>query len=159
MLGQNDETIYLNISEGKIVQRKEGKTLRFDYVEGQLERIYRKDREFRGEKVPYIYIDLRDSETGTLYSLGVNAEGGVWRGIILSLGSCPEFISPIKICPYVKGAYTRAVVYSGGVKMSWVEGLPPVAEVQVGSKTIKDVSQRENFIAQIVERINNALGA
>lgn len=159
MLGQSEERIFLNISEGKIVQRKEGKNLRFDYVEGTLERIYQKDREFRGEKVPYMYLDLRDPETGTLYSLGLNAEGGVWRGIILSLGSCKEFISPIKICPYTKGAYTRAVVYSGGEKLEWVEGLPPVLEMQMGTKKIKDVSQREAFMAQIVERINAALGA
>ena len=65
MLGQREKKTYLNIADGKVVRRTEGgKVERYDYVEGLLERIYTKEREFRGEKVPYWYLDLRDSKTG-----------------------------------------------------------------------------------------------
>ena len=79
MLGQRERKSFLNISGGKIVQRTEsGKTLYFDFVEGDLERIYQRDREFRGEKVPYWYLDIRDPKSGEIYSLGISASSGVW---------------------------------------------------------------------------------
>ena len=49
MLGQTDKKIYLNITEGKVVRRTERGVLKYDYVEGELERIYPREREFRGE--------------------------------------------------------------------------------------------------------------
>ena len=50
MLGQREKKTYLNIADGKVVRRTEGgKVERYDYVEGLLERIYQRDREFRGE--------------------------------------------------------------------------------------------------------------
>ena len=160
MLGQRERKSFLNISGGKIVQRTEtGKTLYFDFVEGDMERIYQRYREFRGEKVPYWYLDLRDTQTGELYSLGLGASSGVWRSIIFSLGSCRNFLLPIRICPYHKGDYDRVSVYSGEERLDWVEGLPPVEEIQVGGRRIKSVEKREEFISQIVQRVNTALGA
>ena len=160
MLGQRERKTYLNIAEGKVVRRTEkGQTERYDYVEGTLERIYQRDREFRGEKVPYWYLDLRDTQTGELYSLGLGASSGVWRSIIFSLGSCRNFLLPIRICPYHKGDYDRVSVYSGEERLDWVEGLPPVEEIQVGGRRIKSVEKREDFISQIVQRVNTALGA
>lgn len=158
MLGQREKKSYLNISGGRIVQRTEGgKTLYFDFVEGDLERIYKRDREFRGEKVPYWYLDLRDPKTGEVYSLGINASSGVWRSLIFALGSCTEFLSPIRISPYHKGDYDRVSVYSGGERLDWVEGIPPVEEINLGGRKIKSVERREEFISGIVDRINQAL--
>ena len=113
MLGQKDKRIYLNIAEGKIVKRTDQRVEVYDYLEGDLERIYPKEREFRGEKVPYWYLDMRDSQSGDLYSLGIRATSGVWRSLILSLGSVETFLLPIKINPYRKGDYDRVSVYSG----------------------------------------------
>ena len=159
MLGQRERKSYLNISGGKIVQRTEdGKTLYFDFVEGELEKIYQRDREFRGEKVPYWYLDIRDPKSGELYSLGINASSGVWRSLILSLGSCNNFLLPIRISPYHKGEYDRVSVYSGGERLDWVSDLPPVEEIEVGGQRIKSVQKREEFISRIVERINTSLG-
>lgn len=158
MLGQREKKSYLNISGGKIVQRTEsGKTQTYDYVEGDLEKIYQRDREFRGEKVPYWYLDIRDPKSGELYSLGINASSGVWRSLILSLGSCTNFLLPIRISPYHKGDYDRVSVYSGGEKLDWVSDLPPVEEIEVGGMKIKSVEKREAFFRELVEKINLSL--
>ena len=160
MLGQREKKIYLNVSEGKVIRRTEGgKVERYDYVEGLLERIYQRDREFRGEKVPYWYVDLRDSKTGDLYSLGFGASSGVWRSLILSLGSCTNFLLPLRISPYRKGDFDRVSVYSGEDKLEWVSDLPPVEEIEVGGRRIKSVEKREEFISGIVDRINRTIGA
>ena len=159
MLGQREKKTYLNISGGKIVRRTDrGKVETFDFVEGELERIYQRDREFRGEKVPYWYLDLRDPQTGETYSLGITASSGVWRSIILSLGSCSNFLLPIRISPYKRGNYDRVSVYSGGERLDWVSDLPPVEEVEVEGQKIKSVQKREVFISELVQKINNSLG-
>lgn len=158
MLGQTERRTYLNISGGKIVRRiGSGGMETFDYVEGDLERIYTKDREFRGERVPYWYLDLKDTQTGELYSLGINASSGVWRSLILSLGSCTNFLLPIRISPYHKGDYDRVSVYSGGEKLDWVSDLPPVEEIEVGGMKIKSVEKREAFFRELVDKINLSL--
>ncbi len=159
MLGRIQRRHYLNISGGKIVQRTEsGRTLSFDFVEGILEGISQKDREFRGEKVPYWYIDLRDPQTGELYSLGVGASSGVWRSLILSLGSCKDFLLPIRISPYKRGEYDRVSVHQGGERLDWISDLPPVEVVEVSpGKRVKSVEKREVFISGIVQRINRTL--
>lgn len=159
MLGNTEKKIFLNISGGKVVRRTDrGEVQSFDYVEGDLERIYQRDREFRGERVPYWYLDLKDPQSGEIYALGINATSGVWRSLILSLGSCTNFLLPIRISPYKKGDFDRVSVYSGGERLDWVSDLPPVEEVVVGGRRIKSVEKREEFISGIVKRINHTLG-
>ena len=159
MLGQEAKRIYLNIAEGKVVKRTDRGTEKFDFVSGDLERIYSKEREFRGEKVPYWYLDLRDSKTGDLYTLGINASSGVWRGIIFCLGS-EDFnpLLPLKLSPYVSGEYSRVSVYSGDKRLEWVSGIPPVEEVSVEGRKIRSVAKREEFISGLVNTINARLG-
>ena len=53
MLGQTQSRIFLNIAEGKIVKRVDQRVEVYDYLEGDLERIYPKERVFIGETVPY----------------------------------------------------------------------------------------------------------
>lgn len=159
MLGQRERVRYLHIAGGKIVCRTEtGQNFIFDYVEGVLEDIYLKEREFRGERIPYWHLNLRDSETGELYILGVSAVSGVWRALILSLGSCSNFLAPLRIVPWMRGNYNRVTVYSEGEKLPWIDGLPEVEEVTVGARTIKDTSKREIFYSDIVDRIQTYLG-
>ena len=157
MLGQKEKRIYLNIARGKVIRRTDRGEQSFDYVEGDLERIYTRDRIFRGERVPYWYLDLRDPKSGELYTLGINASSGVWRSIIMSLGSCRNFLLPIRISPYHKGDFDRVSVYSGGERLDWVEGLPPVEEINLGGKVIKSVEKREEFFSQLVNKINGAI--
>ena len=157
MLGQKEKRIYLNIARGKVIRRTDRGEQSFDYVEGDLERIYTRDRVFRGERVPYWYLDLRDPKSGELYSLVINASSGVWRSIIMSLGSCTNFLLPIRISPYHKGDFDRVSVYSGGERLDWVEGLPPVEEINLGGKVIKSVEKREEFFSQLVNKINGAI--
>lgn len=157
MLGQKEKRIYLNIAKGKVIRRTDRGEQSFDYVEGDLERIYTRDRVFRGERVPYWYLDLRDPKSGELYTLGINASSGVWRSIIMSLGSCTNFLLPIRISPYHKGEFDRVSVYSGGERLDWVEGLPPVEEINLGGKVIKSVEKREEFFSQLVNKINGAI--
>ena len=157
MLGQKEKRIYLNIARGKVIRRTDRGEQSFDYVEGDLERIYTRDRVFRGERVPYWYLDLRDPKSGELYTLGINASSGVWRSIIMSLGSCTNFLLPIRISPYHKGEFDRVSVYSGGERLDWVEGLPPVEEINLGGKVIKSVEKREEFFSQLVNKINGAI--
>lgn len=156
MLGKEQKRIYLNISEGKIQRRTDGGVQSFDFVEGNLEKIYSKDRAFRGEKVPYWYLDIRDPKTKDLYSLGISAKSGVWRSIILSLGS-EEFnpLLPVKINPYKKGEYDRVSVYSGDQRLDWVSDLPPVEEIEVQGQKIKSVAKRERYILSLVEKTNS----
>lgn len=159
MLGQRERKTFLNISGGKIVKRTDGgRVQEFDFVEGDLERIYQRDREFRGERVPYWYLDIRDPKSGEIYSLGISASSGVWRSLILSLGSCKNFLLPIRISPYKKGEFDRVSVYSGEERLEWVSDLPPVEEIEVGGQRIKSVQKREEFISGIVRRINYSLG-
>lgn len=158
MLGNTQKKNYLNISKGKIVRKTDsGLVQSFDYVEGILERIYRDDMKFQGENVPRWYIDMRDPETGEIHTLGVNASSGVWRCIILSLGSCTDFSKPIRFTAYQKGIYSRVIVHSGENRLEWVPGLPPVEEIQVEGQRVKSVKKREDFILGVVDSVNNAL--
>ncbi len=75
----------------------------------------------------------------------------------MSLGSCTNFLLPIRISPYHKGEFDRVSVYSGGERLDWVEGLPPVEEINLGGKVIKSVEKREEFFSQLVNKINGAI--
>ena len=155
MLGnKTEQKIYLNITEGKVVRRTDRGVLKYDYVQGNLERIYPREREFRGEKVPYWYIDLKDSKTGDIYSLGLRSSSGVWRSIILSLGSADHFLLPVRIAPYRKGEYDKVLVYLGEDRLDWISELPPVEEVEVQGQIIKSTAKRDEFIVSLVERVN-----
>ena len=158
MLGQKDKRIYLNSAEGKIVKRTDQRVEVYDYLEGDLERIYPKEREFRGEKVPYWYLDMRDSQSGDLYSLGIRASSGVWRSLILSLGSVETFLLPIKINPYRKGDYDRVSVYSGEKRLDWVSDLPPIEEIEVQGQRVKSTAKRDQYISSLVDQVNSRLG-
>lgn len=158
MLGHTERKVFLNISEGKIVKQTDRGLERYDFVEGRLERIYQRDREFRGEKVPYYYLELRDPKTKDLYSLGLRSASGVWRSLILCLGS-DDFnpVLPLRISPYRKGNYDRVTVYSGETRLDWVSDLPPVEEIDVSGEKVRSVAKRDSFIADIVDKVNSRL--
>lgn len=157
MLGQNDKRIFLNITEGKIIKRNNQKVELYDYLEGDLERIFLKDRVFRGETVPYWYVDIRDNETGLLYSLGLGATSGVWRALILSLASIKEYTHPVRIVPYRKGDYDKVMVLYDGERMDWISELPPVEFIEVQGQRIKSTAKRDEYITRLVDEVNQRL--
>lgn len=151
---------YLSINGGKvIIDKGNGKKDSFSFVEGVLEGIYTKDRTFNGENVRRWYLDLKDGKD--IYSICFPYSSGVFKSIILSLASDEKLnrSTPIRIEPYEKSGYSKAVVYSDGVKLDWiVKELPPVEEVMVGGKIVKDDSKRMEFICSLCSTIMQRIG-
>ena len=162
MLGKQEQLpskIYLTIVRGQVERTLEdgGREL-YSFVEGQIENIYSKDRTFKGESVRYYYIDLRDGDE--LYSLGLPLYSGTLRSIVLCLAGDDTLAkgTPVRIEPYEKNGYTKVVVYSDGVKRDWItKELPPVEEIKVGGRTIKDESKRDAFIENTIGLIKQRL--
>ena len=96
--------------------------------------------------------------SGDLYSLGIRATSGVWRSLILSLGSIDNFLLPIRINPYRKGDYDRVSVYSDGKRVDWVSDLPPVEEIEVQGQRVKSTAKRDQYISSLVDQVNSRLG-
>lgn len=168
MLGERVSTerrkTYLNIKDGAIVKRTpEGEEERYSYVEGRLEGISRKERTFRGEVVVYWYIDLRDEESGELYSLGSFYSSNTFKSIILQLASKDGLESvkngsTIRIEPYSKDGYDKVQVWGEGVKLDWVtRQLPPIEQATIGGRTIKDDTKRMAFICSLAQEVQRHL--
>ena len=154
-LGIIKETNYLNIKEGRIVTKdKEGKEHLYDYVEGDLQRIYQKEREFKGEKVKYWYIELAGDKPELYYELALPYRSGTALSIFNCLASA-EKLQRVKISPYQSKGYTKVVVTNNGEKLSWkYPQLPAIELVKVGDREVKDDSKRMKFLEEIVNTIN-----
>lgn len=150
---------YLSINNGKvIIDRGQGKKDNFNFVEGFLEGIYTQKRNFGGEEVTRWFIDLRDGTD--IYSICLPYSSGVFKSIVLALASDEALnnSTPIRIEPYERNGFTKVVVYSEGAKLDWItKELPPLKEVKVGSKTIKDDSERMKFINNLCNTINDRI--
>lgn len=167
MLGERTEhnrrKTYLNIKNGAVVKRTDRGEESYSYVEGRLEAITQKERIFRNESVIYWYIDLRDRESGELYSIGFPYGSNTFKSIILALASKEglkviENGGSILIDPYTKNGFDKVVVWADGVQLDWVvKTLPPVDEAMISGRKIKDDSKRMEFIASLVERINASI--
>ena len=155
---------YLNIKEGAIVKRTpEGGEEKYSYVEGRLEAMSQKERNFRGEVVVYWYIDLRDEESGELYSLGFPYASNTFKSIILQLASNEGLESlrngsTIRIEPYTKNGYDKVQVWGEGVKLDWIsKQLPPIEEATIGGRRVKDDTKRMAYISSLAEQVKNNL--
>jgi hypothetical protein len=152
-LGTLQNKIYLNIKEGKVFNKDNP----YEYVEGYLKGIEIKDRSFRGETIKYWYINL-ESQSGELYSLALSYNSGIAKSLFNSLASATDFSKEVKIKPYLSGEFTKLVTYLGGEKLNWkYPELPPIEEVRVGDKIIKDDSKRMNLIVNLVTEINTII--
>ena len=168
MLGQNTtrqtrRKIYLNIKDGAVVKRTETGEETYSYVAGRVEAISQRERTFRNEVVVYWYIDLRDDESGELYSIGFPYGSNTFKSIILALASDEGLHATgkglgIRIEPYKKNGYDKISVYVGDKRLDWVKkALPPITEAMVGGKRVKDDSARMEFISSLVNSINDSL--
>jgi hypothetical protein len=152
-LGVKPDITYLNIKEGKIQHNENA----YNFVEGYLKNIEVKDREFRGETVKYWYVNLQD-EKNNLYSLALAYRSGVAKSLFNSLASAEEFTKLLRIEPYKQDLFTKVSVYLGGERLSWkVAPLPPLEDVKVGDKIVKDDSKRMSVIVNLVNEINSKL--
>jgi hypothetical protein len=153
-LGVNKSKIFLSLKDGKIsLKKRSGEIALYDYIEGYLVEIKKVDREFKGEIVPYWYIDLQDNK-GDIYSLAIHYNSGVAKSILNSLGSV-ETLGIVRIETYLKDEFTKAVVYNNGERLNWrYTELPPVEMVKVGDKTVKDESKRMELFNNLASEIS-----
>lgn len=156
---QGNRKTYLNIKNGAVVKRTDTGEESYSYVEGRLEAITQKERTFRNEKVIYWYIDLRDEQTGELYSIGSPYGSNTFKSIILALASKDGLdavieAKNIRIEPYFKNGYDKVAVWGDGVQLDWVtKTLPPITETTIGGRRIKDDSKRMELISSLVDKI------
>ena len=152
--------VYLNIKDGAVVKRTPTGEEKYSYVEGRLEAITTKERTFRNEVVVYWYIDLRDTDTGELYSLGFPFSNNIYKSIILSLSSDETLNrdNVVRIEPYVKNGYDKVVVWLNGVKLDWVtKSLPPVEETIVAGRKVKDDTKRMEYISSLTATLKSRI--
>lgn len=152
-LGKFIKKTYLSVSHGQIISTRDGEKEYYTFVEGDLVDLYTKDRNFNGTTAKFWYIDLKDGED--IYSLCLPYESGVYLSICLSLGSV-DFTQGkrIKIEPYIANERTKVRVFQEGRKLSWfTTELPPVDDVVVGSKIVKNYSRRTQYLEYVTEEI------
>ncbi len=162
MLGAKQEPmrnkIYLNVKNGQIVRRTPQGEEGYSFVEGKLENITQRERSFRGETVLYWYVDLRDTTSGDLYSLGFPYGNNVLKSIILQLATATDF-GTIRIEPYSKNGYDKVQVYSSGSKLDWVvRELPPLEQATIGGRVVKDDSKRMALITRYANEVLAKIG-
>ena len=152
-LGVKTERAYLNVKDGKIRYKKpSGEESLYDYVEGILIDITHKPREFNGETIEYWYIDFL-AEGGTIYSLSLHYSSGVAKSIFNALASADK-LGKIRIETYQSGGFTKAIVYNDGERLSWkYTDMPPIEEVKVGGKIVKDDTKRMEFFKKLTQEI------
>lgn len=147
---------YLSIHHG-IVEKMgaDGQKQRFGYVEGSLSAIYKKEREYNGERVLKWFVEMTD-ESGEVYCISFPFNSGTFKSIILALGSDESLSgsSIVRIEPYEKGNFTNVVVWSDGVKCEWMtRDLPPVETVAINGRQYRDETKRMAFIEKVVAMI------
>ena len=152
---------YLTINKAGKVRMKLGSNEElFDYIEGELGRIYSKTSTYQGKTFEDWIIELNDKENGDVYALSFAISSGVFRSIILCLASDKDNLGTLRIEPYEKGGYVKVRVYNEGTSLDWVtKELPPIKEVSIGGRIVKDDSERVNLIKGYVEQINEATRA
>lgn len=152
-LGTKHNKTFLNIREGKIIKKGPNGEETYTYVEGYLGAIYTREREFKGEQVKYWYIDLQEPSGGEIYSLSIPYTSGVAKSILNALASSDE-LGLVRIEVYQSGDYTKATVYNKGQRIPWkYPQLPPLEEIQIGGRTVKDDSKRMEFIEGIAREV------
>ena len=162
--GQDKRKTYLNIKDGAIVKRTPEGEEKYSYVEGRLERLSTKERNFRGEIITYWYLDLRDDESGELYSLGFPYGSNTFKSIILQMASEDGLQairggSTLRIEPYSKNGYDKVQVWGEGVKLDWAtRNLPPVESQQIGGRIVRDDSKRMALICDLANKVGQSLG-
>jgi hypothetical protein len=156
-LGVKPKVVFLSIKDGKITRKTaRGSLERYDYVEGILINVECRERDFTGETVLYWYFDIQESR-GEIYSLALSYNSGIAKSILNSLASVDKF-GVIRIEAYSKDGFNKVMVYNNGQRLDWrYRELPPVEEVIVGDKTVKDESKRMELFNNIAKELGYKL--
>lgn len=150
---------YLNLTNGAVVKRTPEGEERYSYVAGRVISISQRERDFRGEKVLYWYIDLKDVTSGEVYSLGFPYSSNTFKSVILQLSSRKGLASvasggTIKIEPYPSGKYTNVQLYTDDGKLEWaVKELPAVEVKDAGGIKVKDDTKRMALIEALTKSV------
>jgi hypothetical protein len=143
---------YLNLRDGNIILKTATGEESYNSIEGIIQDIYIKPRQFRGESLKYWYIDIKN-QSGELYSLAAPYSSGVIKAILNCLASAEE-LKVIRIETYQSGEFTKVKVFNSGEPLYWrYSELPPLEDITVGSKIIKDDSKRMSFFEDIAKDI------
>lgn len=157
--------IYLTIENGKIMgikpeyyyslSRVGGKIVLYDFVEGFLRSIVKKQREFQDGSLPYWYIDL-DNGSGDIYSLCLFYNSEEAKTILNSLAAI-DVLGKIRIDTSVENESVKIQVYNSGEKLSGKYSmLPPIEILQLRrGRAVKDETNNVRFFEQIAENIMN----
>jgi len=149
-------TIYLNVTNGKLEKySKTGEKEAYSYLCGVLTNIKQVEREFKGQTLPYWYVNFEAEKEA--YSVGFPYNNNVFKSIVLSLANKEEvdLTKEVKLSIYTAKERTKARITQGEKFIKWVEEpLPPLKEVTVGSKVVLDDTERMNFILNLVDVIN-----
>ena len=162
-LGNNERRFFLGIANGKVTYRpaKDAEVQNFDYVEGRITGISRRDATINGQAMKFYEFGIENG--GEKYVLSVLMDSSVARGIILPLASVQDFAGlSFRISPWLKDAYTNVSVYANGQKLNWgidPKDLPPVEKVTVGMKEYTDDTKRIQLVESLVDQINERIAA
>lgn len=150
--------IFLRISGGAIISKKNGETTSFEAISGALKGIELKEHEFDNKKFRNWHILLSDAESGEEYDLSVSRDSGVFKSIVRSLVTEQGLgnLNDVKIEVYTsRTGFTNAAVSAGGQRLHWTdEPMPAVRVVMVGDNEVPDTTSQMNWIQTLVDRIN-----
>lgn len=150
---------YLTLRNGMVVYKNGESEEYYNFVEGYLSGIAKRERTFNGETVPVWYMNL-DSSDGEVYSISFPYNSGPFKSIVLSLASLDHLSTSttVRIDTYEKDGYTKVVTRADGEKLNWVTSdLPPTQEVVVSGQTVRDYTKRMEFIESLVSQISKKL--
>lgn len=158
-LSNNEKRYFLGIKNGKITYRPghDAEPETYDFFEGELKNIVKREATINGATT--LFYDFTMMNAGYTFVLSIPLSSSVSRSIILSLASIPNFNGArIKISPYAKDNYTNVNVYCNGERTKWVtDQIPPVKQINLGSKIVTDDSERIAMIESYVNAINDRL--
>lgn len=115
---------FVSVKDGKIIKKDDGITEEYDYIEGRINSIYKTIREFRGIPVEFLQIQIDD------YVLSLKYEGGITLSLLNCLCSVDGYLQSVKIRPYQKDGYSKAVIFHDKLKLSWKYKEIPKDEIQ-----------------------------
>ena len=82
---------------------------------------------------------------------------GVAKAILNSLASVEE-LGKVRIETYQSGEFTKSIIYNNGDRLSWKYSThPPIEEVKVGERIVKDDSKRMALFNEIAQNIVNSI--
>ena len=160
MLGNFTKKSYLHVSkEGKIVHKDEnGVNVEYDFVEGELVRIAKRERMWENNKILSVDMDLRDGKD--IYCLNVNMSSGMTRGLLNSLCNIPDFAGKvIHFGAYVnRNGFLNASVSIDGQPVKWKYPIEEVPKVEKFTRGSKEYTDDEKCIVWSEERIKEIQG-